>query len=100
MKLHNKDDTIKNFSLLDIIPISLGTNVKNNSTNPDIKKEGDIMDIIIKRGTHIPITNYQTYSTAHENQDSMSINIYEGIRILCQLIFMKVKKNLLNIITY
>ena len=76
--LHNKDDTIKNFSLLDIIPISLGTNVKNNSTNPDIKKEGDIMDIIIKRGTHIPITNYQTYSTAHENQDSMSINIYEG----------------------
>ena len=76
--LHNKDDTIKNFSLLDIIPISLGTNVKNNSTNPDVKKEGDIMSIIIKRGTHIPISKCETYSTVYENQDSMSINIYEG----------------------
>ena len=67
--MHNKDD---------IIPISLGTNVKNNSTNPEVKKEGDIMSIIIKRGTHIPISKCETYSTVYENQDTMSINIYEG----------------------
>ena len=47
--LHNKDDTIKNFSLLDITPISLGTNVQNKDPNPEIQKEGNIMDVIIKR---------------------------------------------------
>ena len=76
--LHNKDDTIKNFSLLDITPISLGTDVQNNDPNPEIQKEGNIMDVIIKRGTHIPVSNYKTYSTVVDNQDSMSINIYEG----------------------
>ena len=76
--LHNKDDTIKNFSLLDITPISLGTNVQNKDPNPEIQKEGNIMDVIIKRGTHIPVSNYKTYSTVVDNQDSMSINIYEG----------------------
>ena len=76
--LHNKDDTIKNFSLLDITPISLGTDVKNNDPNPEIQKEGSRMDVIIKRGTHIPVSNYKTYSTVVDNQDSMSINIYEG----------------------
>ena len=76
--LHNKDDTIKHFSLLDITPISLGTDVQNNDPNPEIQKEGNIMDVIIKRGTHIPVSNYKTYSTVVDNQDSMSINIYEG----------------------
>ena len=76
--LHNKDDTIKNFSLLDITPISLGTDVQNNDPNPEIQKEGNIMDVIIKRGTHIPVSNYKTYSTVVDNQESMSINIYEG----------------------
>ena len=76
--LHNKDDTIKNFSLLDITPISLGTNVQNKDPNPEIQKEGNRMNVIIKRGTHIPVSNYKTYSTVVDNQDSMSINIYEG----------------------
>ena len=76
--LHNKDDTIKNFSLLDITPISLGTDVQNNDPNPEIQKEGNRMNVIIKRGTHIPVSNYKTYSTVVDNQDSMSINIYEG----------------------
>ena len=76
--LHNKDDTIKNFSLLDITPISLGTNVQNKDPNPEIQKEGNIMDVIIKRGTHIPVSNYKTYSTVVDNQESMPINIYEG----------------------
>ena len=76
--LHNKDDTIKNFSLLDITPISLGTDVQNNDPNPEIQKEGNRMNVIIKRGTHIPVSNYKTYSTVVDNQESMSINIYEG----------------------
>ena len=36
------------------------------------------MDVIIKRGDHIPITRSKTYSTFLDNQTSMSINIYEG----------------------
>ena len=74
--LHNKDDSIKNFSLFDITPFSLGTNVLNRDDK--MKEEGDVMDIIIKRGSHIPITNYKTYSTVYDDQVSMSINIYEG----------------------
>ena len=74
--LHNKDDSIKKFSLFDITPISLGTDVLNHDDNT--KEEGNIMDIIIKRGSHIPITNFKKYSTVSDNQTSMSINIYEG----------------------
>ncbi len=44
------------------------------------------MDVIIKRGEHIPISQ-KKYSTTSNNQETMLINI-----------FMKVKKNILNII--
>ena len=76
--LHPQSDKSKNFSLLDVTPFSLGTDIKNNSTDPEVKKEGDLMDVIIKRGDHIPITRSKTYSTFLDNQTSMSINIYEG----------------------
>jgi len=36
------------------------------------------MDIIIKRGTHIPYTCSKTYSTDYDNQTEMEINVYEG----------------------
>ena len=74
--LHNRDDTIKNFSLFDITPISLGTDVLNHDINS--QNEGSIMDIIIKRGTHIPFSGFKKYSTVSDGQTSMSINIYEG----------------------
>ena len=35
--LHNKDNNITNFHLLDITPLSLGTNVLNKSQDPKIK---------------------------------------------------------------
>jgi len=76
--LHNKDDSITNFHLLDIIPLSLGTNIKNNSLDPELQKEGNVMSVIIKRGTHIPTFNTETYYTASDNQTSMSIDVYEG----------------------
>ena len=76
--LHPQSDKSKNFSLLDVTPFSLGTDIKNNSTDPEVKKEGDLMDVIIKAGDHIPITRSKTYSTFLDNQTSMSINIYEG----------------------
>ena len=76
--LHNKDEIIQKFTLLDIIPFSLGTNVVNKSTNEEIQKEGDLMDVIIERGKHIPTCNSKTYSNACDNAVSMSIDIYEG----------------------
>ena len=76
--LHNKNELISNFHLLDIIPLSLGTNVKNNSQDENIQKEGEEMSIIIKRGTHLPIEKSQTYFSSVDNQVSMSIDIYEG----------------------
>ena len=76
--LHPQGEKTKNFSLLDVTPFSLGTDVKNNSTDPEVQKEGDVMDVIVKRGDHIPISSKKIYSTAFDNQTSMSINIYEG----------------------
>ena len=76
--LHNKDDSITNFHLLDIIPLSLGTDVMNNSNDPEIQKEGLEMSVIIKRGTPIPISNTRSYITTYDNQSGMDINIYEG----------------------
>ena len=66
------------FNLMDISPFSLGTDIKNNSKDKDIQKEGDIMSVIIKRGSKIPIHNIETYSTTYDNQKNVSINVYEG----------------------
>ena len=76
--LHHQDDKIQNFSLLDITPFSLGTDVKNESKDPEVHKEGPLMDVIIKRGVHIPTSFSKTYATTSNNQKSMSIDIFEG----------------------
>ena len=49
--INNKNNTISNFILLDAIPLSLGTNTKNKYKETKIKNEGDLMSVIIKRGT-------------------------------------------------
>ena len=66
------------FNLMDITPFSLGTNVKNNSTDPNVQKEGSLMSVIIKRGTKIPINNTEDYYTVEDNQKTVAIDIYEG----------------------
>ena len=76
--LYHQDDKIQNFSLLDITPFSLGTDVKNESKDPEVHKEGPLMDVIIKRGVHIPTSFSKTYATTSDNQKSISIDIFEG----------------------
>ena len=76
--LYHQDDKIQNFSLLDITPFSLGTDVKNESKDPEVHKEGPLMDVIIKRGVHIPTSFSKTYATTSDNQKSVSIDIFEG----------------------
>ena len=49
-----RDKYLSGFNLMDINPLSLGVAVINESKNPDILKEGDIMSVIIKRASKIP----------------------------------------------
>ena len=76
--LHPQGNKMKNFSLLDVTPFSLGTDVTNTSKDPEIKKEGPLMDVIIKRGVHLPFSASKIYTTFRDNQTTMSIDIYEG----------------------
>ena len=66
------------FDLRDITPFSLGTDIKNNSLDKEIQKEGNEMSVIIKRGSKIPIHNILKYSTTTDNQKEISLNVYEG----------------------
>ena len=78
--LIKNDNNLAGFSLMDITPSSLGINVKNNSPDSEIQKEGDLMSIIIKRITKIPFTETKTYQTSQDNQSNVYIDIYEGER--------------------
>ena len=64
---HKNYANIRNVSLMDAIPLSLG-----------IGLSGKKMDINIKRTTPTPITKYKVYQTAKDNQTSVCIKIYEG----------------------
>ena len=76
--LFKKDNNIAGFSLMDITPLSLGINVKNQSTNPEIIKEGDEMSVLISRASKIPYYNEKIYQTSEDNQSTVGIVIYEG----------------------
>ena len=76
--LLKNDNFTSKFNLMDITPFSLGTDIKNNSNDENIQKEGDLMSVIIKKGLKIPTNNTRTYATSYNNQSSISINIYEG----------------------
>ena len=76
--LHNRNNNISNVHFLDITPLSLGTNILNNSIDPEIRKEGNIMSVIIKRGTPVPTIGKETYYNVKDDQTTMSIDIYEG----------------------
>ena len=73
-------DTINDLVLMDITPLSLGTNIINDSLDNNIKSLGDLMSIIIPRGSRIPITIYKNYLNSVDNQEQMLIDIYEGER--------------------
>ena len=75
--LHIKDELLSNLHLLDSIPFSLGTNIKNYNKDENIKNEGDIMDVMIKRGTHIPYSKTLKFFCLYDCRIP-SINIYEG----------------------
>ncbi|KAL0238797.1 hypothetical protein PCE1_004488 [Barthelona sp. PCE] len=66
------DETIGDVLLVDVAPLSLG-----------IETLGERMAVLIPRGTKIPCSKSETFSTAADNQTSVNIRIFEGERPLC-----------------
>ena len=68
---HADDPFSMNVVLLDIIPLSLGVEI--------LKKN---MSVIVPRNTVIPCRKTKIYSTDSDNQDTVTIKIFEGERKL------------------
>ncbi|WVY92387.1 hypothetical protein V8G54_031475 [Vigna mungo] len=56
--------------LKDVTPLSLGLSIK-----------GDLMDVVIRRNTTIPIKKKQVFRTTKDDQFSVMIEVYEGERV-------------------
>ena len=61
----------KKFKIYDITPLSLG-----------IRAEGDLMSVIIPRGTRVPIKAMKYFITTQDNQANIKFEIYAGERKL------------------
>ena len=65
------NNQFKNFKVYDITPISLG-----------IRGEGDLMSVILPRGSRIPIKVMKYYITTQDNQTNVKFEIFAGERKL------------------
>ena len=66
-------DDIQDKVILDVVPFSLGISVQENENS---KKQ--VISRIIQRNLTIPVSRESTYSTTFDNQDTVSIRIYQG----------------------
>merc|ERR1719150_2898737 len=57
--------------ILDITPLTLG-----------IETVGGVMNKVIEKHAHIPTTKSQTYSAYQDNQEAVTINVFQGERAL------------------
>ena len=66
---HNDNPFSESMRLLDICPLSMG-----------VETIGGVMDVLVPRGTIIPITIEKMYTTYEDYEESVLIKIYEGER--------------------
>ena len=71
-------DILNDVILMDITPFSLGINVVNLSKDPEIKNKGDLMSVVISKGTKIPVSKVRHYETSIDYQEIINIGVYEG----------------------
>jgi molecular chaperone DnaK (HSP70) len=69
--IHNKDNLEDKLLLIDRTSLSIG-----------VETSGGIMDILIPRGTIMPVKKYKKYTTDTDFVDSIIVKIYEGERKL------------------
>lgn len=67
------DNPLKDFKLLDILPLSLGIEVLGGQSS-----------IIISRNTVVPASITKEYTTAYKDQSGVLVKLYEGERVLAK----------------
>ena len=73
-----QNNIFKDVNLYDITPITLGTDVINDSKDEKIKSLGSKMSVIIPKWTPIPTSKTKKYETIIDYQEDIMISIYEG----------------------
>ncbi|KAL3827290.1 hypothetical protein ACHAXA_005036 [Cyclostephanos tholiformis] len=63
-------DDVRDLMLLDVTPLSLGTDA-----------DGGLMSVLISRGTTIPTESSRDFHTVEDGQTKMIIDVYEGERV-------------------
>jgi heat shock protein 1/8 len=63
------DERLNNIVLVDVAPLSLG-----------VETAGGVLSVLIPRNSTIPAKGKKIFSTTYDNQPSVSITAYEGLR--------------------